>query len=53
MCAQASTTSMLPLLSIAFSNGYFAYDTWDMIQVCKPLAAASPLPTQLCYPQFN
>jgi hypothetical protein len=31
-CSQP-TSSVLPFLSVAFSTGYFAYDTWDMIQV--------------------
>jgi hypothetical protein len=33
LCLQGSQTSILPFFSIAFSNGYFAYDTWDMLQV--------------------
>ena len=32
-CWQGAKSSPLPMYCILFSCGYFAYDTWDMLQV--------------------
>jgi hypothetical protein len=38
--SQAALSSSLPFYAIAVSNGYFAYDTWDMLQ--NGMAAETP-----------
>jgi hypothetical protein len=35
LCPQAPQSSSLPVIVLAITNGYCAYDTWDMLRVSK------------------